>query len=261
MPIWQFWTREAAILAYHGTFIAQRARSADTRFPDKAYTACCEAYDRIRGVFIDLNANSPTLLLNPSMEGDYMYRIIGTLLLVAVISPVYAQQTEVMMLNSGQITSPEDFYTPPQEMVKVKKPWIAFLLSTAIVGSGQFYNEQFGKGSAMFLGAATGIGMYFHATRDNKFNFVSGKEMDLDDNDHLRGVGAGLAFGFILWSMVDAPPFIHQNKRAQSAGYDRGTDDRPEQGRGSIQPESRLSAGLPKCVALLHPFLHNEEHP
>ena len=145
-----------------------------------------------------------------------MYRIIGTLLLVAVISPVYAQQTEVMMLNSGQITSPEDFYTPPQEKVKVKKPWIAFLLSTAIVGSGQFYNEQFAKGSAMFLGAATGIGMYFHATRDNKFNFVSGKEMDLDDNDHLRGVGAGLAFGFILWSMVDAPlSSIKINERNQ----------------------------------------------
>ncbi|MXW04685.1 MAG: hypothetical protein F4Z81_06415 [Gemmatimonadetes bacterium] len=147
-----------------------------------------------------------------------MYRIIGTLLLVAVISPVYAQQAEVMMLDSGQITSPDDFYTPPKQRVVEKKPWAAFLLSTAVVGSGQFYNEQYGKGSAMFLGAATGIGMYFHATRDNKFNFVSGKEIDLDDNDHLRGVGAGLAFGFILWSMIDAPlSSIEINKRNQQA--------------------------------------------
>lgn len=147
-----------------------------------------------------------------------MYRVVATLLFVVVASPVSAQQAEVMMLNSGQITSPEDFYTPPVEKVKVKKPWIAFVLSTAVVGSGQFYNEQFGKGSAMFLGAATGIGMYFHATRDNKFNFVTGKEIDLDDNDHLGGVGVGLAFGFILWSMIDAPlSSIEINKRNQQA--------------------------------------------
>ena len=147
-----------------------------------------------------------------------MYRIIAFVLLVVVASPIYAQQTEVMMLNNGQITSPEDFYTPPQKQVDEKNPWTAFLLSTALVGSGQYYNGQFGKGSAMFLGAATGIGMYFHATRDNKFNFVSGKEIDLDDNDHLRGVGAGLAFGFILWSMIDAPlSSIEINERNQQA--------------------------------------------
>ena len=145
-----------------------------------------------------------------------MYRIFATVLLAVVISPVYAQQAETMLPNNRQITSPDDFYTPPQERVVEKKPWIAFLLSTVIVGSGQFYNEQYGKGSAMFLGAATGIGMYFHATRDNKFNFVSGKEIDLDDNDHLRGVGAGLAFGFILWSMIDAPlSSIEINERNQ----------------------------------------------
>jgi len=46
-----------------------------------------------------------------------MYRILGFVLIAAVISPVYAQQTEVMMLNNGQITSPEDFYTPPQARV------------------------------------------------------------------------------------------------------------------------------------------------
>lgn len=151
-----------------------------------------------------------------------MYRVVASLLFVVVISPVSAQPAEVMMLNNGQITSPEDFYTPPQERVGEKNPWIAFLLSTAVVGSGQFYNEQFGKGSAMFVGAATGIGMYFHATRDNKFNFVSGKEIDLDDNDHLRGVGAGLAFGFILWSMVDAPvsaiKINERNKQAMTMG-------------------------------------------
>ena len=147
-----------------------------------------------------------------------MYRTIISVLFVVVASPVFAQQAEVMMLNNGQITSPEDFYTPPQEQIDEKNPWTAFLLSTVIVGSGQFYNQQYSKGSAMFLGAATGIGMYFHATRDNKFNFVSGKEIDLDDNDHLRGVGAGLAFGFILWSMIDAPlSSIEINKRNQQA--------------------------------------------
>lgn len=147
-----------------------------------------------------------------------MYRIIGTLLIAAVISPVYAQQAEVMMLNNGQITSPEDFYTPPQERVVEKNPWIAFMLSTVIAGSGQFYNEQYSKGSAMFIGAATGIGVYFYVKKDNYTHWISYKRIDQEDNDSMGPVGAGLALGFIVWSMVDAPVSANKiNERNQQA--------------------------------------------
>ncbi len=134
-----------------------------------------------------------------------MYRTIISVLFVVVASPVFAQQAEVMMLNNGQITSPEDFYTPPQEQIDEKNPWIAFLLSTVIVGSGQFYNQQYSKGSAMFIGAAAGIGMYFHSREDNFTHHISFKHIDRKDNDSMGTLGIGLTLGFIAWSMVDAP--------------------------------------------------------
>ncbi|MXX02426.1 MAG: hypothetical protein F4X08_00620 [Gemmatimonadetes bacterium] len=147
-----------------------------------------------------------------------MYRTIASVLFVVVTSPIYAQQTEVMMLNSGQITSPEDFYTPPQERVAEKNPWISFLLSTAITGSGQFYNQQYSKGSAMFVGAATGIGMYFFSREDNYTHSISFKHIDRKDNDSMGNVGIGLTLGFIVWSMVDAQiSSIKINERNQLA--------------------------------------------
>ena len=156
-----------------------------------------------------------------------MYRIIGTLLIAAVISPVYAQQAEVMMLNNGQITSPEDFYTPPQERVVEKNPWIAFLLSTAIVGSGQYYNQQYSKGSAMFITAAAGIGMYFYSKADNYEHWISYKIIDQKNNDSMGPVGLSLTLGAIVWSMVDAPvTAIKINERNQQAMTMRPMIDR-----------------------------------
>lgn len=172
----------------------------------------------IRGVFIDLNANCFNLLYKHTMEEDIMYRVIASVLICVAASPIYAQQAEVLMLNNGQITSPENFYTPPQEQVNEKNPWIAFLLSTAIAGSGQFYNEQYSKGSAMFIGAATGIGMYFYSREDNYTNQISFKHIDRKDNDSMGTAGAGLALGFIVWSMIDAPlTSIEINRRNQQA--------------------------------------------
>lgn len=147
-----------------------------------------------------------------------MYRTIVSVLIAAVISPVYGQQTKVMMLNNGQITSPDDFYVPPQVSVEEKNPWIAFLLSTAIVGSGQFYNQQYSKGSAMFVGAATGVGMYFFSRADNYTHEISFKHIDRKDNDSMGNVGVGLTLGFIVWSMIDAPiSAIKINERNQQA--------------------------------------------
>ena len=75
----------------------------------------------------------------PVIEEDIMFRsIVSMLLFVAAISPIYAQQTEVTILSNGQITSPENIYTPPQKKIVEKNPWIAFLLSTAIPGAGQY---------------------------------------------------------------------------------------------------------------------------
>ena len=147
-----------------------------------------------------------------------MFRIIISVLFVAAISPIYAQQTEVTILSNGQITSPENIYTPPQKKIVEKNPWIAFLLSTAIPGAGQYYNQQFRKGSAMLLGAATGVGLFYATRNDNRTDKLTGKYLDPDENDNKGDIGLGIGLGFVLWSMIDAPvSAIAINKRNQQA--------------------------------------------
>ena len=154
----------------------------------------------------------------PANKEDIMYRIIVSVLFVTAISPIYAQQTEVTILSNGQITSPENIYTPPQKKIVEKNPWIAFLLSTAIPGAGQYYNQQFRKGSAMLLGAATGVGLFYATRNDNRRDKLTGKYLDPDENDNKGYIGLGLGLGFVVWSMIDAPvSAIKINKRNPQA--------------------------------------------
>ena len=147
-----------------------------------------------------------------------MQRIFLSILVVVFISPVYAQESEVMILNDRQISLPDSYYNPPPKRVSVKKPWLAFLLSTAIVGGGQFYNEQMRKGSVMFMGAAAGVGLFYASRNDNYRNKLTGLHLDPDDNDGKGNLGLGLGLAFVVWSMVDAPvSAIKINKRNQQA--------------------------------------------
>lgn len=152
------------------------------------------------------------------IEGDIMYRIIVSVLFVWVILPVHAQRAEVMMLGNGQISLPESFETPPLEKPDEKNPWIAFLLSTAIPGGGQFYNQQFFKGATMFLGTAAGVGLFYATRNDNYTNKLTGKYLDPDDNDGKGYLGLGLGLGFVAWSMIDAPVSANRiNERNRQA--------------------------------------------
>ena len=147
-----------------------------------------------------------------------MYRLIVSVLFVGIISPIYAQQAEVMMLGNEQISLPDSFDTPPLKKAREKNPWIAFILSTVIPGGGQYYNQQFSKGSAMFLGAAAGIGLFYATRNDNYRHKLTGKYLDPDENDSKGYLGLGLGLGFVVWSMIDAPvSAIEINKRNQQA--------------------------------------------
>lgn len=146
-----------------------------------------------------------------------MYRLITFICLVAIVSPAYAQDTmkDVVILNDGQIVWTHSNHhenlvalaampTPnPQETIDNKDPWVAFLLSAVITGGGQFYNGQKGKGVAMLLSAATGLGVMFYSLDDN-YEFL-GETIDPKDNDGIGLAGAVLALGAMTWSMIDAP--------------------------------------------------------
>lgn len=88
-----------------------------------------------------------------------------------------------------------------QQQEQVKDPWVSFLLSAVVVGGGQVYNDQVGKGVVQFTGAAFGLGLALQST------------------DPLPG--AALFLGCHLWSLIDAPMTANRiNREArQSALY------------------------------------------
>ena len=95
---------------------------------------------------------------------------------------------------SNAIEEPEAMPLVPQSIsVKEKDPWIAFLLSAVIVGSGQVYNEQVGKGVLQFTGAVTGLAL-----------LISEDEKGREDSDKAL-IGACVWLGSFMWSVIDAP--------------------------------------------------------
>lgn len=80
-----------------------------------------------------------------------------------------------------------------QQQVQEKDPWIAFLLSAVITGSGQVYNGQVGKGVIQFSGLVVGLGLA-----------ISEDDKGREDSDRAL-IGAGLFLSSFLWSVIDAP--------------------------------------------------------
>ena len=84
--------------------------------------------------------------------------------------------------------------------VHKKNPGIAFVLSLAVTGAGQFYNEEHLKG-AIQLGSA-----------------VFGVMLVTSEDESVQGVGALVWVSAALWSLIDAPlSAVRINKQAQSA--------------------------------------------
>lgn len=78
-----------------------------------------------------------------------------------------------------------------QQQEQVKDPWVAFISSMVIVGGGQVYNGQVGKGGILLTGGIVGLGLAF-------------SEADRPDSDKAM-IGSGLFLGCFLWSVIDAP--------------------------------------------------------
>lgn len=95
---------------------------------------------------------------------------------------------------------------PKSTSVQEKDPWLAFLLSFALTGSGQVYNNQVGKGVLQFAGASAGLGLV-----------ISEAENDREDSNWTQA-GAGLMLACYLWSVIDAPVTANRiNREARQA--------------------------------------------
>ena len=100
-----------------------------------------------------------------------------------------------------------------QVRVKKKEPWLAFVLSFLMPGTGQFYNEHYTKGVVQFSAVAAGAGLVLIGVRDNYKAYgldVDGNPFyhwtDPEGNNRTRALPGGILWLCAhLWSVIDAP--------------------------------------------------------
>ena len=93
--------------------------------------------------------------------------------------------------------------TAEQKAYKKKKVFLAFLMSTRIPSSGQFYNGQYSKGALGLAVMASGLIIYAMGNEE-------------DDKAELGDPGLLLVAGTWMWSMIDAPISAHKiNQEAE----------------------------------------------
>ena len=98
---------------------------------------------------------------------------------------------------------------PQSTGIKEKNPWLSFLLSFVITGTGQFYNGENKKGLAMLGGTLTGLGLVVSQIDDDG---------NLPEDNGTVAVGALIMGGSALWSMIDAPISSNRiNREARQA--------------------------------------------
>ena len=131
-------------------------------------------------------------------------------------SPAQAQTTDSLVQLSyttdpvepvaGDVFAGRDMWQVSQ--ASRKSPGLAFLLSFLIVGAGQGYNGQWGKGAGMFIGELASFGVLVAGASDC---FI------------VSGCGVSVAgfvgmVGFALWSWIDAPISASKINREIDAG-------------------------------------------
>ncbi len=130
-----------------------------------------------------------------------------------------------------------------------KSPALAFLLSFLIVGAGQGYNGQWGKGAGMFIGMWASFGVLAAGADDCVFG---------DSGCGVAAVGFFGMLGFALWSWIDAPISASAiNRRIDAGGMaleigprlylgrnGRAANDKLLVGREMLRPIPRVSLSL-----------------
>ena len=104
-----------------------------------------------------------------------------------------------------------------------KDPLIAFILSAAVPGGGQFYNEQPQKAVIPIGGLVTFIGLWYLAFEDGDGltsdppHYILRYDPDVDDDDYLAAVGLLVFLGTQTYGALDA--IISANKINRQRGF------------------------------------------
>ena len=129
---------------------------------------------------------------------------------IAVTTQAEGQRAGAFLLANAEVPEEPLPLVPQMSGAQEKNPWLAFVLSFVITGTGQFYNGENKKGVVMLAGAVTGFGM-----------IVSQIENDaIPEDNGVVTAGAILALGSGLWSMIDAPMSANRiNREMRQASF------------------------------------------
>lgn len=128
----------------------------------------------------------------------------------AVTTQAEGQRAGAFLLANAEVPEEALPLVPQTSDLQEKNPWLAFVLSAVITGTGQFYNGENKKGVAMLAGAVTGVGMIVSQIEDDA----------IPEDNGVVAAGALLAFGSSLWSMIDAPLSANRiNREMRQASF------------------------------------------
>lgn len=140
-----------------------------------------------------------------------MFRIILSACVavtVAVTTQAEGQRAGAFLLADAAVPEEALPLVPQMSDVQEKNPWLAFVLSFVITGTGQFYNGENKKGVVMLAGALTGAGMIVSQMENN----------EIPDDNGVVTAGAIVLLGSSLWSVIDAPVSANRiNREARQA--------------------------------------------
>lgn len=117
-----------------------------------------------------------------------MKNFMALLFVVALVLPSQAaDRGTIIRLDQTAVTA------SASSVASAKNPWVAFTLSFAFTGAGQFYNGEPKKAIAMLAGFIGGLA------------FTVSSQTDDEDLNARMGLGILAMAGCSLWSTIDAP--------------------------------------------------------
>ncbi len=127
-----------------------------------------------------------------------------------VTTQAEGQRAGAFLLANAEVPEEALPLVPQTSGLQEKNPWLAFVLSFVITGTGQFYNGENKKGVAMLAGAVTGAGMIVSQIEDDA----------IPEDNGVVTAGALLLVGSSLWSIIDAPLSANRiNREMRQASF------------------------------------------
>ena len=130
---------------------------------------------------------------------------------ISQIRPAQKQFRQWQNVPQQNFYQPQQQYEPQYNRPGKKNGGTALVLSLLVVGGGQFYNGEVGKGLLMLTGAVIGVGLI------SSSQGMYYTQEELDQAKSRQTLGALLWLGSALWSVIDAP--ISSNRINRQNGY------------------------------------------